>query len=172
MLWFSLGVTSINVADEGDYIILDVVLALELVDFQPVPQRGAEEGQCACAPDDVLDHSVLPGDHEVAVPEEGQSLEYPVLGLSALVVLPLLWREELVAIGQSEVLAEEAADLRLRPYPKVPDHHAFFLGLVIHHAATTIHRLFLKIITFLMTPLNCNTSLITTIMPSANLQAQ
>lgn len=43
MLWPSLGVTSINVADEGDYIILDVVLALELVDFESVPEGGAQQ---------------------------------------------------------------------------------------------------------------------------------
>lgn len=96
---------------------------------------------------------MLSGDHEVAVPEEGQSFEDPILCLSALVVLPLLRREELVAVGQAEVLTEQAADLRLGPNPKVADHHAFLRELGIHHQATTIPRLFLKIITFLTIPI-------------------
>lgn len=148
MLGFSLGVTSINVADEGNYIILDVVMALELVDPESVPERVAEEGECACAADDVFDHAVLPGDNEVAVPEEGQRLDDPVLGLFALVVLPLLRREELVAIGQAEVLAQQAAHLRLRTNPKVTDYHASFRELAIHYWAATIHRLFLKLLVF------------------------
>lgn len=47
---------------------------------------------------------MLAGDYEVAVLEEGKTLDYPVLGLISFIILPLLGREEVVAVGHFEVL--------------------------------------------------------------------
>lgn len=43
---------------------------------------------------------MLAGHYETAVLEEGQSLDDPILGLVALVIVPLLRREESILIGQ------------------------------------------------------------------------
>lgn len=144
MFWFSLGVTSINVADEGNNIILDVVLALEVVYFESILERGAKEGECTCRADDVFDHCMLSCDYEVAMLEEGQSLDNPIFGLFFLIIFPLLRRKELIAIRYVEVLTEKTADLRLRSNSKIPDYHAFIRELGIHDQQTTIQRLFLK----------------------------
>jgi hypothetical protein len=126
-----LGVGAVHLADESDDVVLDVVLALEHVESDAVAHAVAQQREAVGLAHQVLNDAVLPRDHEVAVLEEGQSLYYPLLGLRPLELLPLLRREEVVAEGQLQVLAQQPAHLRLRPDPEVTDHHAL-LPLRLH----------------------------------------
>jgi hypothetical protein len=61
-------------------------------------------------------------DHEVAVLQEGQVAHHPLLGLTVAEERPLVRGEETVAVGQLQVLAEQAADLPLGAEGVIADH--------------------------------------------------
>lgn len=124
-----LAIVAVELADEGDDVVLDVVLALEHVELDPVPDGAAQEGELVGLADEVLDDAMLAGHYKTAVFEEWQALYDPILGLVALVIVPLLGREEAVLVGQPQVLAEQAADLRLGSNPEVANYYALLILL-------------------------------------------
>ena len=119
-----LGGAAIHLANKGDDVVLDIVLALESFESDPVAGGSTEQGQLAGLANDVLDHSLLPRDHKLSVFEEGQRSDHPPPCLGLLEVLPLIGSEEAVAVGEPEVLAEQSADLCLSPNPEVADREA------------------------------------------------
>ena len=66
-----LAIVAVELADEGDDVVLDVVLALEHVELDPVPDGAAQEGELVGLADEVFDDAVLAGHYKTAVFEEG-----------------------------------------------------------------------------------------------------
>jgi hypothetical protein len=120
----SLTVSAVHLTNEPDNVILDIVLIFKHVQSNPISDVVAQEGELARLSHNVLNHSMLASYYKIAILEEGQSLNYPILGFVSLVIIPLFWSEETVGVRQLKVLAKQSTYLCLRTHSKVAYYHA------------------------------------------------
>jgi len=128
----NLAIGSIHLANQTYNIVLDIVLALEHVQFYSIGHSFSQHRQTTRLANYVLDDAVLTRHHEVPIFEEGETFDYPIFCFVALIVFPLLRRKILVAVWQFQVFTEQATDLRLCPHSKVSDYHALLLSPRVH----------------------------------------
>lgn len=127
-----LAIVAIELANEGDDVVFDVVLALEHVELYPVSDRVAQEGQLVRLSNYILDYPMLPSNNETPVFQEGQTLDNPILGLVPFIVIPLLRREKAILVSQAQILAKQAAHLRLGSNPEVTNDYTLLILLEVH----------------------------------------
>jgi hypothetical protein len=65
-------------ADEGDDIIFDVMLAFKCIDFNSIRKRVAEQVKTVRFSNYVLNNAVLTGYDKISILQVRQGLDYPV----------------------------------------------------------------------------------------------